>query len=285
VQFAHEAKAGEERSFWTVETNFLPGRTFQNLEDLNQQALEWSTDRMENRPQAKTGLIPAKAFEHERGFLTPLPPHLPAPYRVHDRLVDEYGYVALGANFFWVPGTERGEVKVLEYSQHLKIYQARECRAEYPLPADGLHNKRFSPEGLPTPPHQPKNRKQPTQEEEQRLRAMAKPVNTYVDFIFQTKGLARHEFLRKLLALSQKMTPQLFVKSIERAAKYRITSLETIGRIALLYLQQGTGMLPLATVDEQFTQRAAYLEGFLTEAPDLSIFQEPEDPPTDPEHE
>ena len=35
-------KAGEERSFWTVETNFLPGRTFQNLEDLNQQALEWS---------------------------------------------------------------------------------------------------------------------------------------------------------------------------------------------------------------------------------------------------
>lgn len=278
-------KAGEERSFWTVETNFLPGRTFQTLEDLNQQALEWSTDRMENRPQAKTGLIPAKAFEHERGFLTPLPPHLPAPYRVHDRLVDEYGYVALGANFFWVPGTQRGEVKVLEYSQRLKIYQARECRAEYPLPADGLHNKRFSPEGLPTPPHQPKNRKQPTQEEEQRLRAMAEPVNTYVDFIFQTKGLARHEFLRKLLALSQKMTPQLFVKSIERAAKYRITSLETIRRIALLHLQQGTGMLPLATVDEQFTQRAAYLEGFLTEAPDLSIFQEPEDPPTDPEHE
>ena len=32
-------KAGEERSFWTVETNFLPGRTFQSLEDLNQQAL------------------------------------------------------------------------------------------------------------------------------------------------------------------------------------------------------------------------------------------------------
>ena len=28
-------KAGEERSFWTVETNFLPGRCFRNLEDLN----------------------------------------------------------------------------------------------------------------------------------------------------------------------------------------------------------------------------------------------------------
>jgi len=42
------------------------GRTFQNLEDLNRQALEWSTVRMEQRPQGKAGLIPAQAFEHER---------------------------------------------------------------------------------------------------------------------------------------------------------------------------------------------------------------------------
>ena len=84
-------KAGEERSFWTVETNFLPGRTFQTLEDLNQQALEWSTVRLENRPQGKGGLIPAKAFEHERSYLMELPAHLPAPYRTHTRGTDAYG--------------------------------------------------------------------------------------------------------------------------------------------------------------------------------------------------
>ncbi len=56
-------KAGEERSFWTVETNFLPGRTFASLEELNQQALEWATVRMDNKPQGRAGLIPAKAFE------------------------------------------------------------------------------------------------------------------------------------------------------------------------------------------------------------------------------
>jgi hypothetical protein len=278
-------KAGEERSFFTVETNFLPGRTFQNLEDLNQQALEWSTVRMDNRPQGKAGLIPAQAFEHERGFLTRLPPHLPAPYRVLDRRIDEYGYVAVDGNFFWVPGDQRGTVQVLYYSQHLQIYQARERLVEYSLPADGIHNKRISPEGLPPPPYQPRNRKQPTQEEEKRLRALGEPVNAYLDFIFQSKGLGRHEFLRKLLALSQKMTPELFLKSIARAAKYRITSLDTIGRIALLYLQQGTGVLPTAAVDEQFTQREAYLEGSLTEAPDLSIYQTPEDPPSDPNYE
>jgi len=31
-------KAGNERSFWSVETSFLPGRTFRSLEDLNEQA-------------------------------------------------------------------------------------------------------------------------------------------------------------------------------------------------------------------------------------------------------
>lgn len=278
-------KAGEERSFYTVETNFFPGRSFRDLEDLNQQALDWSTVRMENRPQAKSGLIPAKAFEYERAFLTPLPPHLPAPYQVLHRLIDEYGYVAVDGNFFWVPGDQRGAAKVLYYSEHLQIYQARECLIKYPLPPDGIHNRRIAPEGLPPPPYQPKHRKQPTQEEEKRLRALGQPVSAYLDFILQSKGLGRHQFLRKLLALSQKMSSELFLQTMERAAKYRITSLETIGRIALLYLQQGTGSLPAPTVDEQLTQRAAYQEGFLTEAPDLSIYQTPSDAPTDPDHE
>ena len=68
-------KAGEERSFWTVETNFLPGRTFANLEDLNQQAFQWSTARWDNKPQGRAKLIPAKAFEYECQYLIGLAAH------------------------------------------------------------------------------------------------------------------------------------------------------------------------------------------------------------------
>ena len=270
-------KAGEERSFWTVETNFLPGRNFQSLEDMNVQALEWSTVRLENKPQGKAGLIPAKAFEYECSYLTKLPPHLPAPYRVLDRGIDQYGYVALGGNFFWVPGTNRGEVKVLEYGATLKIYQARECLIEYPLPADGVKNKLVSPEGLPAPHYKPHNRKRPTEEEERQLRAMAEAVSTYLDYVLQTKGVQRHEFLRKLLALSRKMTLALFVKSLERAYKYRITSIETIARIAALYLSEGTDALLETEIDETFQEREAYQEGAFTDSPDLSIYDNTDD--------
>jgi len=276
-------KAGEERSFWTVETNFLPGRTFQSLEDLNQQAFQWATVRMEHHPHSKSGLVPVVAFEYERSFLIPVPPHLPAPYQVLHRDIDQYGYVAFEANFYWVPGTGRGEVTVLQYADRLKLYQQRQCLAEYPLPADGVRHQQFSPEGLPKPPHPPRRCKEPSREEEKRLRALGPSVSAYLDWVLQQKGLARHRFLRSLLALSRKMTDQLFVLSIERAAKYRIQDLHTIERIAVLYLQAGTQTLPTAPVDEQFTQREAYLEGCLTDAPDLSIYQDPpQDPPAAP---
>ncbi len=267
-------KAGEERSFWTVETNFLPGRTFQSLEDLNQQALQWSTARMDNKPQGKAGLIPAQAFEHERHYLIQLPAHLPAPYRDHHRGTDQYGFTAFGVNYYWVPGTQREDVKLLEYEDRLKIYQHGQCLAEYPLPSDGVKNQKFSPPGQPASGY-PQNRKRPTEAEEKHLRALAPAVDAYLDFALPTKGIQRHDFIRRLLALSRRMSVELLTQSLERARKYRITSLETVERIALLYLQQGTGPLPLAEVDAHLTQRPAYQEGSLTEPPDLSIYQDP----------
>jgi transposase len=273
-------KAGEERSFWTVETNFLPGRTFADLEDLNRQALAWATERMEQRPQTKAGLIPAKAFEHEQSFLLKLPPHVPPPCKVLQRGIDQYGYIPFDANHYWVPGTGRQDVQVLLYAQRLQIHHDRQCLAEYPLPADGVRNQWFSPPGLPLPPHQPQHRRPPAQEEEKRLRALAPSVGAYLDGILEDKGPARHRFLRGLWALSRKMSAELFLRTVERAARFRIADLPTLERIALLYLQAGPGELPAAPVDEQFTQREAYLEGSWTEAPDLSLYQEP--PPDDP---
>lgn len=265
-------KAGEERSFWTVETNFLPGRTFQSLDDLNAQALEWATVRLEHRPQGKAGLIPAKAFEHERPTLIELPPHLPAPYLLHERDTDQYGYVALGGNYYWVPGTQREPVKVLEYADRLRLCLGAECLADYPLPADGVRNAQFSLPGQPAPPGNAKNRKQPTQEEEKRLRALGESVDAYLTFALKPRGIVRHRFIRELFALSRQMTAALFIQTVERALRYRIADIETLRRIAQLYLTQGEAHLPSAAVDEGFRERDAYRQGHLTDAPDLSRF-------------
>ena len=267
-------KAGEERSFWTVETNFLPGRIFDSLEDLNGQALQWATERMEHRPQTKTRLIPAKAFEHERDYLNLLPRHLPAPYQVHKRGTDQYGYVAFGANYYWVPGSRRDDVKVLQYADRLKIFQQQSCLAEYPLPGDGVRGQHYSPPGQPQPRHQPRNRHRDARQEEQHLRALGAEVAAYLDYALSAPGIQRHRFTRELFAFSRKVTRGAFVKTVQRALRYRIVDLATLRRIAWLCISQEEDVLPQADVDEDFQQRPAYREGCLTEEPDLSVYDQ-----------
>ena len=267
-------KAGNERSFWTVETNFLPGRIFDSLEDVNEQARQWATQRVEHRPQTKARLIPAKAFEHERGYLNELPPYLPAPYQTHHRGTDQYGYAAFGANYYWVPGSRRDDVKVLQYADRLKIFQQYTLLAEYPLPPDGVRGQRYSPPGEPKPRHQPKNRRRDAKQEEQRLRAMGSEVAAYLDYALQAPGVQRHRFTRELFAFSRKLTCAVFVKTAQRALRYRILNLATVRRIAWLCMSQEEDVLPQADVDEEFQQRPAYQEGCLTDEPDLSVYDQ-----------
>ena len=269
-----DRKAGNERSFWTVETNFLPGRTFDSLEDINRQARQWATERMEHRPQSKSRLIPAKAFEHERGYLNPLPPHLPAPHQVHERGTDQYGYVAFSANYYWVPGDRRDKVKVFEYADRLKIYQQHVCLAEYPLPPHGVRDQRYSPPGQPKPRYQPKNRRRKAKQEDQRLRALGDEVAAYLDFALKAPGIQRYRFTRELFALSRKVTQGVFIQAMRRALHYRIVDLATLHRIAWLCISQDEDVLPEPDVDEHFRQRPAYQEGYLTDEPDLSIYDQ-----------
>ena len=267
-------KAGNERSFWSVETSFLPGRTFESLEDLNEQARQWATERMEHRVLTKARVIPAQLFEHERLYLNSLPRHLPAPYQTHQRVTDQYGYVAFLANYYWVPGTRRDDVKLLQYTDYLKIFQNYECLAEYPLPPDGTRHQHYSPPGEPKPRHQPNNRRRDAKREEQRLRALGDEVSAYLDFALSAPGVQRHRFTRELFALSRKLTSEVFRKTAHRAHRYRIVELATVRRIAWLCLSQEEDVLPEPEVDEAFRQRPAYQEGYLTDQPDLSVYDQ-----------
>ena len=270
-------KAGNERSFWSVETNFFPGRKFSNLEDINLQARQWATERMEQRPLTKSRLIPAQMFEHEQPYLHPLPAHLPPPYQEHQRGTNQYGYTAFQANEYWVPGERRETVKLLEYADRLRIFAHHECLVEYPLPPTGTRGKRFSPPGQPQPRFAPRPRRRETKWEAERLRAMGKAVADYLDMALSVAGVQRHRFTRELLALSQKLSPSLFLTTIERAHRYRVVDLDTLNRISWLCMCQ-EGELPRADVDQELESRPAYQEGSLTDLPDLSRYDQFSEP-------
>lgn len=268
-------KAGNERSFYIVETNFLPGRTFDSLEDLNAQAFQWATQRLDHRPQGKARVIPAKLFEHEVSFLRKLPPELPAPYQVHYRGTDAYGYVAFRANYYWVPGTKRESVKLFEYADRIRLYLERghDCLVEYPLPPDNTKNERFAPPGE-APRYQPKHLRKEATLEEQRLRTLDVSLGAYLDWAFSAPGMSqRHRFTRELFALSQSVTPEIFVQVIQRAHQYRVFDLATIRRIAWLLVDPCADTTPREIeIDNDYQRRPSYAEGSLTDEPDLTTY-------------
>jgi hypothetical protein len=99
-------------------------------------------------------------------------------------------------------------------------------------------------------------------------------VADYLDFARSAPGIQRHRFTRELFALSRKMTASVFVKTAQRALRYRIVDMATLRRIAWLCISQADDVLPEAEVDEDFQQRPAYQEGCLTDQPDLSVYDQ-----------
>lgn len=267
-------KAGEERSFYTITTNFLPGRQFVTMQDLNAQALEWATVRFAHRPLSKLGLIPLKAFEYEQSFLNKLPVYIAPPYLMHQRRTDQYGYISFDGNYYWIPGTKREDVTVLQYNECIKMYRKRTLLIQYPLPQDEeTRNKCFAPSEHGALQHQqPHNRKNSSSDEEKKLRAISNEVNEYLNFAIEGTDIKKHRFICQLYQLSLKLAPQLFIKTIQRALQYRIKSLETIERIALLQMKRNDGFVPFVDYNQEFINRDAYKEGSLSDDADLSEY-------------
>ena len=106
-------KAGEERSFWTVETNFLPGRSFAEPGGPESASAGVGHGPHGAPPGEQDGLDSGQGLRARRSYLTALPAQLPAPYWPQERGTDAYGYVSFEGNYYWVPGNKREDVKVL----------------------------------------------------------------------------------------------------------------------------------------------------------------------------
>jgi transposase len=276
-------KAGTERNFWTIETNFFPGRSFKSIGDLNIQAFDWATVRYAKRPVRPTRLIPMEVFSEEKSSLIALPPYIEPPYEPHKRDIDQYGYIPFNGNHYWIPGKSiYKELQVIEYPEKIQIFEnPHTLLIEYPLPHEGTRGQIFKPPGT-SPPHEPRNRKKPSREEEKRLRALSEVCSQYLDFILSTESGVRykHEFIRSLYGLSKQIAPSLFLKTLERALSYKVTSLETLERISSRLMKQDRSGDSSSSQghDASYTNRPAYHEGQFSEETGLSDLRRSTEP-------
>lgn len=270
-----DRKGGEERSFWTVETNFFPGRTFSSLEDLNAQARTWALETMSKRPQTRARIIPAEWFEQEKAYLNPIPKFVPEPYLNHERGVDQYGYAHFDGNDYWVPGVGREDVMILQYAARIRIYRRREMLACYELPPWGTRNKKIKPPGAVEPTGGLSARQSAADVEEEKLRALSPEVAAFVDLVLKGPRMRgqRPRFIRELYRLHTRMTRPLFIQTMSRATTYRVTDIKAIERIAFFLVRDELFDAGLPTTPSKFQNRDVYRAGRLSADPDLSVYQ------------
>lgn len=116
-------KARIERPFFWVQTNFLPGRSFADLDDLNAQALRWCVDVANAKPKRSLGQSPEAAYALERPALRRLPAVLPPVYEVLDRVVDLYGFVSVDTVRYSVPERLVGKtVTVYKHYERVEVH-------------------------------------------------------------------------------------------------------------------------------------------------------------------
>lgn len=263
-------KAGKERNFYTVETNFLPGRRFSSLEDLNNQAREWATNRYANRPQSKTALIPSRLFQSERSSLQKLPEFIHPPSEQHNRVIDQYGYIAFNGNFYWVPDKQAGAVSIIAYANRIDVYDSMHNKIITHVLFDELTKRQFREpdpqQGKKTRRYKPNNRKNDSKEEQGILRRDGEVVSAYLDFVLSKQsGIAyRHLFIRNMFLLRKKTTQSLFIQAIQRALQYKVNHIGQIHNIFATILKKPLYEKPSSMISDNYKNRPEYRQGRFT---------------------
>jgi transposase len=138
-----------ERPFHFVEHNFLAGRIFASWEDLNQRAREWC-DKVNSTYKKHIRAVPRELFAVERLQLKPLPAWIPEVYRLHHRLVDIEGYMALHSNRYSVPVDWIGRrVEVRETKDQIEIQLDARHLVTHRRIAEAEHQRVTLPEHRP----------------------------------------------------------------------------------------------------------------------------------------
>ena len=220
-----------ERPFRFIEGNFLAGRSFTSWEDLNQRAREWC-DKVNSTYKKHIRAVPRELFAVERLHLKRLPAWIPQVYRLHQRLVDIEGYVALHSNRYSVPVEWIGRrVEVRETQDKIEIQLDARHLVTHRRIAEAEHQRITLAEHRPAR-GQRVARPDPHPEEKAILTA-APELAEYVAGLKQRSRKVITLALRQLLRFVREYPREPLLGAVEEAARYGLYDLDRLERMIL----------------------------------------------------
>jgi len=220
-----------ERPFSFIEGNFLAGRTFSSWLDLNQRAREWC-DKVNSTYKKHIRAVPRELFAVERLHLKPLPAWIPEVYRLHQRLVDIEGYIALHSNRYSVPLDWIGRrVEVRETKDKIEIQLDARRLVTHRRIAEAEDQRITLVEHRP-PRGERVPRPDPHPEENAILRT-APELAEYVAGLKQRSRKVVTLVLRQLLRFVREYPREPLLRAVQEAAHYGLYDLDRLERMIL----------------------------------------------------
>jgi hypothetical protein len=219
-----------EGPFWHIENNFLPGRTFVDLADLNRQAVAWC-EAYNARFHKSYGGVPDELFAVERPELLPLPDWVPDPVEVHPRKVDAEGFVTLHTVRYSVPEAliDR-QVEVHEGAERIRVFDGHRLVAEHarsdrhgarvtlPEHRDGRRGARTPPARSPA---------------EVALRTASPALGALCDVLRKQRGGNAFHAIRRLHRMWLDYPTDALELAVGRALEFGLADLARIERMTL----------------------------------------------------
>jgi hypothetical protein len=219
-----------ERPFHFIEHNFLAGRTFADLPDLNAQARAFC-DKVNATSKRHLHASPRELFAVEQPRLHPLPLFIPEVYALHHRLVDVEGFVNVHGHRYSVPyRLIARQLEVRETKDRLDVYHGPRLVASHAKVLGRTLTRVSVPEHRPPRGARPSTQPLP---EEQTLALADPPVPTYAVALKQRSGGRGTLALRRLLALYREYPRPAVRQAVTLAQHYGLFDLDRLERLIL----------------------------------------------------
>ncbi len=264
-EIMHSDRKGKvENPFGWVQRNFLVGRQFKDLADLNRQALEWC-ERARRKVKRDLKASPLELFAAEKPHLVPLPLYVPDVYRTWRRTVDGESCVSLDGYKYPVPVGHIGKELLLRETKDRVIVLDghREVVA---------HEKRVkgqSQPALPRPATAPRRLKSTKLAEEDKLTALGDPMGAYLAALKSSRGPRYFWSVRKLWRLLCQYQAEDLKAAVAKAHAYRLFDVVRVETILLQNLAQRDYQLPLGFTAADFEASPEYRQGAVAPETDL----------------
>ncbi len=235
-----------ERGFDHIENNFYPGRTFEDLDDLNRQLRGWCDTKNAAWTRTLRGSA-RELFASELHALRPLPLHVPEVYELHHRRVDTAGHVNLHTNRYSVAETLIGRrVTVHEHRARLRIFEGHRLVQEH----DKLPYGAGKWQTLPEHRGRRKTIPRPPVPEEAVLRAASPELGVLVDALRKRHGGRAAKSVRRLHQIYLDYPTEAVVVAVRRALDFGLLDLNRIERMVLRHVAGDFFRLPTREDDD-----------------------------------